>query len=79
MTTVTLEVNEQTLDGKQFLSFLETLGYVSILSPNNKRKQPEKKTYTAIDFLDEWSGAFEQLDGEDLDDVKYQYLIEKYK
>jgi hypothetical protein len=79
MTTVTLEIDEQTLDGERFLGFLETLGYVSILSPNGKRKQTENKIYTAMDFLDEWSGAFEQLCDEDLDDVKYQYLMEKYK
>ena len=82
MMSVTLEIDEKTVDGMKFLGFLETLGYVSVTSmegsikPNNHRKP---KIYTALDFLDEWSGAFEHLDDEDADEVRYNYLSEKYK
>lgn len=58
------------------MGFLETLGYVSIVSKRNEKRMTG---YTASDFLDEWSGAFEQLNNEDLDKVKYDYLTRKYK
>ena len=37
-----------------------------------------QKTYTALDFLDEWSGAFGYLDDEDAEKAKYEYLSQKY-
>ena len=80
MTTVTIDIDEKSLDGKRFLSFLETLGCVSIVSKKGKKLLNGYKTYTAMDFLDEWSGVFkQQLDDEDIDSLKYEYLTEKYK
>ena len=81
--TVTLEIDDRTHSGKKFLSFLETLGYVSITSMDSKinvaKHHSTNTLYTAMDFLDEWSGAFGQLNDEDLDEVKYNYLSAKYK
>jgi hypothetical protein len=34
MTTITIEVDDHTLAGKRFLEFLETLGFVSVVSSN---------------------------------------------
>ena len=48
------------------------------IKKRNDSRQPTKM-YSAIDFLDEWSGAFEQLDDDDMDEVKFNYLTEKYK
>jgi hypothetical protein len=82
MTTVTLEIDDKCVSGQKFLSFLENLGYVSIISPENKKKpnsRVEPKTYSAVDFLEEWTGAFAQLNDEDLDELRYNYLSEKYK
>ena len=82
MATVTLEIDDKSVNGIKFLSFLETLGYISITSTERKKKEEKRQTtkkYTAKDFLDEWSGAFEQLNDKDLDEVKYNYLSEKYR
>ena len=36
------------------------------------------ENYSAADFIDEWAGKF--LGGEEnIDDVRYEYLMEKYK
>ena len=80
MTSVTLEVDDKSVDGMKFLSFLETLGYVSVTTIENRKKPKNRektKTYSALDFLDEWSGAFGHLNDEDADDVRYNYLSEK--
>ena len=83
MTTVTIEIDDKSLDGKRFLSFLETLGCVSIVSKKGKKLlngYKTQKTYTAMDFLEEWSGGFkQQLDDEDVERLKYEYLTQKYK
>jgi hypothetical protein len=63
------------------LSFIDTFGGVSIVSKEHKKRlngSKVQKTYTALDFLDEWSGAFGYLDDEETDRAKYEYLIEKY-
>ncbi|MDR0793615.1 MAG: hypothetical protein LBE82_09935 [Chitinophagaceae bacterium] len=36
MTTITIKIDDNTLSGKRFLGFLETLGFVSIVSNNKK-------------------------------------------
>jgi hypothetical protein len=82
MRTITIELDDKSLAGKRFLSFLKTLGYVSVVSKRSKKKpylSQKKKTYTALDFLNEWSGAFKNINDEDIDKVKYDYLIQKHK
>jgi len=67
--------------GEEITPFLEKIGIISHEwkgnkeSPNGRKMQ---KTYTALDFLDEWSGAFGYLDDEEADRAKYGYLIQKY-
>jgi hypothetical protein len=81
MTTVTIEIDDKSIDGKRFLSFIDTFGGVSIVSKENKNRhngQKVQKAYTALDFLDDWSGAFGYLDDEEADRAKNEYLMEKY-
>ena len=80
MTSVTLEIDDKSVDGMKFLSFLETLGYVSLTTIERRKKPNNREStniYSALDFLDEWSGAFGHLNDEDVDEVRYNYLSEK--
>jgi hypothetical protein len=44
-----------------------------------KEKEPhDKEKYSALDFLEEWSGAF-KINEEDLNQAKYEYLTDKYR
>ncbi|GHV68662.1 hypothetical protein FACS1894199_16240 [Bacteroidia bacterium] len=44
------------------------------------KPQPIIKEQTAVDkFLETWSGAFKSLTDEELDNAKYEYLMEKHK
>jgi len=52
-----------------------------IILPLNRQKA-EMETQDASDFLKKWSGAFKGLENitdEELDNMKYEYLKEKYK
>jgi len=54
-----------------------------IILPLNKQKmKTEKNVQNANDFIKKWSGAFkgmENVTDEELDNMKYEYLKEKYK
>ena len=53
-----------------------------IVLPLNKQEvEIEEKSKNASDFLKKWSGAFkgmENVTDEELDNMKYEYLKEKY-
>jgi len=67
--------------GEEITPFLEKIGITSLEWKENKKSlngNRVQKTYTALDFLDEWSGAFGYLNDEEADRAKYEYLIQKY-
>jgi hypothetical protein len=49
-----------------------------IILPKAKPIKKEK-TNSASDFLKKWSGAFKNVSDEELDNAKYEYLMEKHK
>jgi hypothetical protein len=50
-----------------------------IIVPKAKPIKKEKD-YSAVDnFLEKWSGAFKNMSDEELDNAKYEYLMEKHK
>ncbi|WP_055431179.1 hypothetical protein [Candidatus Symbiothrix dinenymphae] len=45
------------------------------------KPQPVKKEkeYSALDFVRDWTGIFKNMTDEELDNAKYEYLMEKHK
>ncbi len=44
--------------------------------PKNKQTKQAKPRLTAEEFIEKWAGAFSVFD---VNDAKYEYLMEKYK
>ena len=67
--------------GEEISPFLEKIGIITHEWKGGKESlngHKIQKTYTALDFLDEWSGVFGYLDDEEAESAKYEYLIQKY-
>ena len=49
-----------------------------IILPKPKKKDREEK-YTAKDFLKDWTGILKNFSEKELQNAKYEYLMEKHK
>ena len=50
-----------------------------IIFPKSKEKAREKEEYTANDFLRDWTGILKDMSDEELENARYEYLMEKHK
>ena len=49
-----------------------------IIFPKPKEKAREEEEYTANDFLRDWTGILKDMSDEELENAKYEYLMEKH-
>jgi len=49
-----------------------------IIFPKPKEKAREKEEYTVNDFLRDWTGILKDMSDEELENAKYEYLMEKH-
>ena len=47
--------------------------------PKKKIKEEKEEKYTAKDFLQDWTGILKDMSDEELENAKYEYLMEKHK
>ena len=49
-----------------------------IIFPKPKEKTREIEEYTANDFLRDWTGILKDMSDEELENARYDYLMEKH-
>jgi hypothetical protein len=52
-----------------------------IILPKNAagKSMPDKKQYSALDFLKDWSGILKNMPDDEIENAKFSYLTEKHK
>ena len=52
---------------------------IIILSTPQKKLEEKEDKYTVDDFLKDWTGILKDMSDEELENAKYEYLMEKHK
>ena len=51
---------------------------VIVLSKTKEKSKKQEEKYTAKDFLREWTGILKDMSDEELENARYEYLMEKH-